>query len=1432
MKLLLFLFLITLSAGAKQAALTFPGTPGKAGNGKHIVFIAGDEEYRSEESCPMLAKILSKHHGFKTTVLFSINPEGHFIDPNAQKNIPGMDVLASADFVILGLRFRNLPDEQLQPLADYLLAGKPIFGFRTSTHGFRTKKNQLAGIDWSNFGPNILGEGWAGHYGRHGAQGCRGEINAAHAKHPILNGVADIFAESDVYGVRRVNEQNAEILVHGIVTESLSPSPDLKGKSPQPAIWLRKYKTPQGKEGTAVCSTMGSSCDLDNEGLRRLFINTAFHFTGLPVPPKADVSYVDPFEPSRFQFFKKADYFKKLNLKPADFQYGKSPMIGEKASVMIERNRKQWEQAKKNKSAKYAPIPGPKIISTITSVQQQQKSKERPKFYQPTPLKSKRRGAVSLPVTPARGESIVFLGNSLAERMLFYNHFEPLLHANFPAHNLTFRNMGFPGHTPAYRPEAGRDEPWAFPEGKKYRPDIRRHLGKGHYPSPDEWLTILQADTIVAFFGFNESFAEMEGLENFRKELAAFVDHTFAQGYNGTHAARLVIATPTQTEDPERNKLLAAYSEVIRNVAKRKKTPCLDLFKITNNWQGHTINGVHLNDQGYEKLSSKIFKNLFLTEPSKSPSPKLVEAVAEKNWFWRNDYRVVNGVHVYGGRWAPYGNVNYPEEIEKVRQLTVLGDQKIWATARDTKVDFPMTTRPLSKIKSNYRGRSKKSGSLTYLDEAEALSTITVPEGYQIETFATEKEFPNLGNPMQMQFDNQGRLWVSTMPSYPHYRPGDPKPNDKILIYQDTTGDGRADQEIVWADGLSIPIGFDFAGENQIYLTEGSRLVLLSDTDGDLRADKREYLLDGFDPHDSHHSFSTFETDNGGGLFMLEGRFLHSQVETPHGPQRMTDGGVWRFDHKTWLLERVCQFDLSNPWGIVHDEYGQNILNDASGGHHYWMGGMGIKMPHGAEMPKVGKFNYEYRVRPTSGSEIISSSHFPDDVQGDYLYGNTIGLRGLVQLKFENDGPALQGKFSQHLVESSDGNFRPADLEFAPDGSLYFLDWHNTLIGHMQHSSRDPNRSSKYGRIYRVTYPSRPLVTPPQIHGASIEQLFENLKLPELRTRKRSHRELRWRDPQAVIAYAKKFATAHEAIDRLLLEALWATWGHQKIPTNLLEKCLSAKDARVRAAAVRVVRHSLLTLEKPENYLLRAANDPEAKVRIEALTAASWLGGEMGAKILLNVASNDRGRWINNALNSALHLLKPEVNKLLKTESYAISDLDLLLKHRLPGKEVRQSSLTPSRRKKYASDKDFKKAYSEGLTVFKKEGSCATCHQPDGNGLKGVYPPLTKNEWVTGDVERLIKLTLHGLWGKIDVNGVIFDPQNGVPPMTAVGAMLTDQEVASVLTYVRNSWGNEGAPIEAKLVEKIREATKDRTTFYSAEELLKEHPFPQPEKKE
>lgn len=294
--------------------VTYEGHNGP-GQGKHVVLIAGDEEYRSEEAMPMLGKLLAERHGFKCTVLFSQDPETTEIDPNNQTNIPGMHHLKNADLVILGLRFRELPDEDMKYFDDYLHAGKPFIALRTSTHAFnytRQKDSPFANYsfrakgDWpGGFGQYVLGETWVNHHGHHGKESTRGVINEAHADHPILKGVDDVWGPTDVYGVTHLPD-DATVLMHGQVLTGMKPTdPPNEDKKQMPLVWTREFPTPGGKS-QILTTTMGAATDLENEDLRRIVVNGAYWATGMADKIKADFN-VDPvgeFEPTFFGFNK------------------------------------------------------------------------------------------------------------------------------------------------------------------------------------------------------------------------------------------------------------------------------------------------------------------------------------------------------------------------------------------------------------------------------------------------------------------------------------------------------------------------------------------------------------------------------------------------------------------------------------------------------------------------------------------------------------------------------------------------------------------------------------------------------------------------------------------------------------------------------------------------------------------------------------------------------------------------------------------------------------------------------------------------------------------------------------------------------------------------------------------------------------------------
>lgn len=314
-----------------QAApwVTYEGRVGP-GQGRHIVFLAGDEEYRSEQGMPMLARILAIRHGFKCTVLFSTDPESGEIAPNDQVNMPGLDHLEDADLVVMLLRFREWPDAEMKKFVDFYLAGKPIVALRTSTHAFaynRDKQSPYAKYDFrgnsewpGGFGQQVLGETWINHHGHHAVESTRGIINEPQKDHPILRGVTDIWGPTDVYGLRNYPD-DATTLVFGQVLSGMNPTDGPvagpKNDPMMPVAWTRLHRNEAGKTNRIFTTTMGASTDLESAGLRRLVVNACYWAVGLEneIPAESNVDYVGRYEPTIFGFNK---YTK--GVKASDFE--------------------------------------------------------------------------------------------------------------------------------------------------------------------------------------------------------------------------------------------------------------------------------------------------------------------------------------------------------------------------------------------------------------------------------------------------------------------------------------------------------------------------------------------------------------------------------------------------------------------------------------------------------------------------------------------------------------------------------------------------------------------------------------------------------------------------------------------------------------------------------------------------------------------------------------------------------------------------------------------------------------------------------------------------------------------------------------------------------------------------------------------------------
>lgn len=323
-------WLLGCQVKADEPWVVFEGKKGP-GRGKHIVFLAGDDEYRSEEVIPQLAKIMAVHHGFKCTVLFAINKETGEIDPSTLDNIPGLKALKTADMMVMFLRFRELPDEQMKYIIDYTNSGKPIMGLRTATHAFNYRKHRDSPYAKYSFGNNkfkggygrqVLGETWAGHYGGHGRESTRGVVAKGMENHPIVKGCEDIWGPSDVYGITTLHG-DCKPLIMGQVLVGMNPKdkPNLK-KEPVPVAWLKTYTGTKGKAARIFTTTMGHGDDLKSEGFRRLLVNACYWAMGMEdkIPARSKVDIVGEYKPNRIGM---GGY--KKGLKPSDYRIIEMP---------------------------------------------------------------------------------------------------------------------------------------------------------------------------------------------------------------------------------------------------------------------------------------------------------------------------------------------------------------------------------------------------------------------------------------------------------------------------------------------------------------------------------------------------------------------------------------------------------------------------------------------------------------------------------------------------------------------------------------------------------------------------------------------------------------------------------------------------------------------------------------------------------------------------------------------------------------------------------------------------------------------------------------------------------------------------------------------------------------------------------------------------
>ncbi|MBY0513965.1 MAG: discoidin domain-containing protein, partial [Gemmataceae bacterium] len=705
------------------------------------------------------------------------------------------------------------------------------------------------------------------------------------------------------------------------------------------------------------------------------------------------------------------------------------------------------------------------------------------------------------------------------------------------------------------------------------------------------------------------------------------------------------------------NKNIELYTKAMAEVARTHGVRFVDLFTPTKAQyaaakQPLTINGVHLNEAGNKFVAQVIEHDLFGPPDPINDAAKraaLRAAVLDKNAMFYQHYRATDGYSTYGGRaWLKFvgGQSNYEvvqRELENVDILTANRDQVIWAVAQG-KPAAPQDGNllPFVPVTTNKPG-TLPGGKHLFLAGEEAIGKMTVGQGMKVNLFADETMFPEMVNPVQMAFDPAGRLWVAVWPTYPHWKPTEPM-NDKLLVFEDTDGDGQADKQTVFADHLHNPTGFEFYNGGVI-VAQAPDLVFLKDTDGDGKADVRERIVHGLDTADTHHTANSFVLDPGGAMYFQEGTFHHTQVEDPYGaPKRCVNGGVFRYDPRTQKFDVYVSFGFANPHGHVFDRWGQDVVIDGTGANPYhaplFSSHMNYPMKH-ARPPQV----YQQRTRPSGGMEYLSSKHFPADFNGNLLVTNCIGFQGILRYKISDAGSSLTGQELEPIVSSTDPNFRPVDAKTGPDGAIYFADWQNPIIGHMQHNLRDPSRDREHGRIYRVTYVGRELSKAPKVAGEPVPALLELLKHPEDRVRYRAKLELSGRNTDEVMLALKNWVKTLDAKDpdheHHLLEALWLRQHHNVVDVAALDRLLKSPDFRARAAAVRVLCYQRDRIPEALDLLKVAAADDSPRVRLVAVWAASFFTVPEAAEVVFIAQDKPTDLYLTHLIGETMKTLGP-----------------------------------------------------------------------------------------------------------------------------------------------------------------------------------------------
>lgn len=828
-------------------------------------------------------------------------------------------------------------------------------------------------------------------------------------------------------------------------------------------------------------------------------------------------------------------------------------------------------------------------------------------------------------------DTILFYGNSMVERLLEQGELEAYIQLSRKAKRkspLAIRSLAWAGDEVGYR---------LRPEG------YVKHLTK----VLDKW----KANTIVLGFGMNEAFHGSDGLDDFKKNYISYLNQ-LSEIHPGANFIMLSPIAADAKQFPnlgktgeaaknntvlsaqELNKNIELYTAAIKEIATSKKAKFIDVYSVSKKAYSSsskplTKNGIHLNDAGNAIVAEAIATQLTKTN-FRSVNPthleQLSQAVTQKHEYVAEIARPKNSVVYFGVRQRP---AEYLAEIPRYHQLVEQSDKIIAKILANPSIKFSSLDKPSLPALDPIKGKAAKKGNGIYKSPADAMAEFEVADGYEVSLFASEEEFPELRNPVQIAFDAEGRLWVVTMPSFPHTVPGLPK-EDKIIILEDTDKDGKADKSTVYADGFDALDGITFHHKGPIISAQPNH-VLAVDENGDNSADTFTRLLEGIDMTDSHHG-GMLAADPYGGIVFSDGVFHRSQYETPYGVLRGIDATTYRHDLNTKELRVEWQSATPNPWQPTFDKWG----------NFYQMYGDGLVLdglaltwtPLGVYHP----FKHGSILGYGKGStvETISSKNFPDEYQQGIASASLLGSYTVSISKANFENGKVKASDRLDLVSSPNPAFRPAALAFGFDGALYISDFCSSIIGHAQHPMRDPGWDHERGRIWRVVNKDKSTVKDyPKIKGASLDKLFDLLQDSDDLVRDHTRIEIRKHGLKGIKAleqWVSKLSKSSSNYEQSVLEVIFTSEGLGKTQPELLDRLIKSKSPDYRVAALQTVRIQANRLENPTELLKSVIGDSHPRVQMAIIDAIAHMQKEIPSVIDLASQIKPRNKTVKRMI--------------------------------------------------------------------------------------------------------------------------------------------------------------------------------------------------------